>query len=406
MFSLYQPKPSHPDWAPMFAEARTLASSLLPKLEPPQSRAHVARRRARAYATAARNYLDNRKKAAAGREDLWPLYFIWTTLRTCNFDCSYCDDHRGSKYPDLPNKDVLSTEQGLKLLRVMRTRCPSVYFAGGEPTLRKDLPKLTTEARDLGYYPIIVNTNGSIISKLLDKAAWRSWVGATDIIIVSLDSLDLPKLATMWGSRTPQDVIGNLLLLRELAEPMGVKLMVNCVIQPDTVDQARDVLNFVNDLGIWFCPVPVNRGPEIDGQLESLPSYRALGELILERKRSGYPISGSERLNRRLLRSEPKECRNTLKPHVDFDGRLFWPCKASVNVEPERINVLDFEDVDSLYAHGATRVDPTRFCGPAKNQCGASCNWAQNYSTDSYAYGLHHPGQLVREALQFARPGA
>ena len=79
------------------------------------------------------------------REDLLPLYFIWTTHRTCNFSCTYCDDHRGSKYPDLPDDDTLDTEQGRRLLRVMRSRASSVYFAGGEPTLRKDLPELVRE---------------------------------------------------------------------------------------------------------------------------------------------------------------------------------------------------------------------------------------------------------------------
>ncbi len=405
MFELYQPKANHPKWPELFDHASKLAAELKPRLAAPESRFDGGRRKAHAYATAVRNFADNRKKAAAGRDDLWPLYFIWTTLRTCNFDCSYCDDHRGEKYPDLTNKGVLNTEQGLDLLRIMRSRCPSVYFAGGEPTLRKDLPALTAEAKRLDYYPIIINTNGSVIDRHLQKDKWRTWLADTDIVIVSLDSLDLPRLATMWGTASPRDVISNLLLLRELAEPMNFKLMVNCVIQPDTIAQARDVLDLANDLGIWFCPVPVNHGPTVDASLQASPEYRALAELIVERKAQGHRISGSKRLNERLLWSEPLDCKNTLKPHVDYDGRLYWPCKASVNVEPERINVLDFADVDGLYEHASRRVDPTRFCGEAKNQCGASCNWAQNYTTDSYAFGLKNPGHIVREALQFARAG-
>ena len=74
---------------------------------------------------------------------------------------------------------------------------------------------------------------------------------------------------------------------------------------------------------------------------------------------------------RRLLFSEPLECRNTLKPHVDHDGRLFWPCKATVDVDPVRLPVNEFADVDALYRHGCDRIDPTRF----SERCGASCNW-------------------------------
>jgi hypothetical protein len=96
-------------------------------------------------------------------------------------------------------------------------------------------------------------------------------------------------------------------------------------------------------------------------------------------------------------------CRNTLKPHVDYDGHLFWPCKASVNVEPRRIDVLRFENVDALYRFAAEQIDPKGFHGAGPQQCGASCNWAQNYSTDEYVHGLEHPWSLVRDVAEFVR---
>lgn len=402
-FALYEPRPGHPDWQRLGREAIDLAAELRPHLEAPLTGLAEARRRASAYRTAAASYLANRRLDRAGREDLRPLYFIWTTLRTCNFACSYCDDHRGRKYPDLPNDGVLDTARAHALLRIMRTGTASVYFAGGEPMLRKDLPQLTRAARDLDYYPIIINTNGSAIARLLAKPAWRTWLADTDIVVVSVDALDLELLGEMWAYKRPHEVIRNLLLLRELAREMRVKLMVNTVIQPGKVRHARDVLDLANDLGLWFCPVPMNVGPAMSGELQRDPEYRALKELILERKRAGYRITGSLRMNRRMLDGEPLTCRNTLKPHIDFDGHLFWPCKASVNVEPARINVLDFDSVEDLYRHAVRQVDPTRFHGPARNQCGANCNWAQNYSVDAYAHGLRHPASLLGEVMSFLR---
>ena len=44
---------------------------------------------------------------------------------------------------------VTLTVGAVRLLEVMRTGTPAVYFAGGEPTLRADLPALTRRARDL-----------------------------------------------------------------------------------------------------------------------------------------------------------------------------------------------------------------------------------------------------------------
>jgi len=237
----------------------------------------------------------------------------------------------------------------------------------------------------------------------LRQERWRGWLADMDVIIISLDALDLKALEQMWVYRKPAQVLQNLLLLRELSEPLGFKLMVNTVIQPGQIEHARDVLDLVNDLGIWLCPVPLNNGPRIEHGLLDDPEYRALAELILQRQREGYPISGSARINSRLLNSEPLECRNTLKPHIDFDGKLIWPCKACINVEPEGIDVLKFDNVEQLYDHACGVIDPTRFHGPAKNQCGANCNWAQNYTTDAYAYGLRHPTSILGEVATFLR---
>jgi len=392
-----------PDLRRLADEAHALAARVRPDLEGPRRGRAEYRRRARAFATVARSYAHNRRLDRDGREDLRPLYFIWTLLRSCNFTCAYCDDHRGRKYPELPNDGVLSTQQGIRLLEVMRTGTPSVYFAGGEPTLRKDLPELTRAARDLDYYPILINTNGSAVDRLLAKPSHRAWLADTDVVIVSLDALDLGVLERMWVYRRPEEVIRNLFLLSDLAQEMRVKLMVNCVIQPGMVRHAREVFELTQRLGVWFCPVPMNVGPTIERRLLEDPEYLEFSEQLLDEKRAGARITGSPRMNRRLLRAEALHCRNSLKPHVDYDGRLVWPCKAAVNVPPEYVNVLDFDDVHSLYAHASSLIDPTRFHGPARNQCGADCNWAQNYSTDAYAHGLRHPTSLLGEIGELLR---
>ncbi|HTM21319.1 MAG TPA: hypothetical protein VL172_12450, partial [Kofleriaceae bacterium] len=102
-----------PDLTALTAEATALARTLGPQLEPPRGGAAELRRRAASYATFARNYAVNRRRTRAGREDLLPLYFIWTLLRDCNFRCGYCDDHQGRKYPDLPRAGTHDTAAAL-----------------------------------------------------------------------------------------------------------------------------------------------------------------------------------------------------------------------------------------------------------------------------------------------------
>lgn len=378
-------------------EARALAERLRPGFAAPEPLAEHSRRVARSLLTAGAGFLENRRRAQAGREDLLPLYFIWTTHRACNFLCTYCDDHRGRKYPELPDDGTLDTAQGLRLLEVMRTRASSVYFAGGEPTLRKDFPELVAKARALDYYPIVVNTNGSAFDKLLALPRWSTFPRDIDTIVVSLDGLDRTWLAGTWGTRRPEAVVRNLYLLAELADRYRIKLMVNCVVQPGQVRHARAVLDFVRGLGVWFTPVPMNVGASIGPGLLDDPEYRAFAELVLARKREGQRITGSMRLNERLLFSAPLQCKNTLKPHVDHDGALYWPCKSSPKVEPARVPVLDFEHVDALWDACTARIDPTGFAA----RCGGQCNWAQNYSTDAYAHGLLHPVSLLGEVAGF-----
>lgn len=402
-FSRYRPRPGHPDFARLEREAEALARRFAPTLEAPPRGPREALRRTRSIATAIQSYVENRRRARAGREDLLPLYFIWTTLRPCNFRCDYCDDHRGARYPELDGHGKLSTEQGFRLLEVMRTRAPSVYFAGGEPTLRKDLPALTRRARQLDFYPIVVNTNGSLFHRLLDKPEWRGFLADVDILVVSLDALDLERLAGMWKAPHPEDVIRNLLILRRLCRAQNVKLMVNTVLQPGLIAEARAVFDLTEDLGIGFCPVPRNVGPRIDPALLDDPDYPGLVAHLTSRKRAGARISGSLRMNQRLLSSAPLDCRNTLKPHVDHDGRLAWPCKATVNVDPEWLDVLAYDHLDQLWAEGTRRRDPRGFHGPGPEQCGGNCCWAQNYTTDEYAHGLTHPWSLVGAVTDFLR---
>ncbi len=405
VFRNYVPRAGHPDWARMAREADDIVRSVRPDLVRPQMGRALRQRRRAALRTAITNLGRNIRRHRSGREDLLPLYFVWTLLRACNFSCAYCDDHRGERYPDLPSEGTLTPEHGLRLLEIMRTGTPSVYFAGGEPLMRTDLPALSRAAVELQYFPIVVNTNASLIHRRLRQASWRTWLADTDIVVVSLDALDLEVLHSMWGYRRAEDVVRNLLVLRRLSTEMGFQLMVNTVIQPGMVAHARDVLDLASDLDIKFCPVPRNVGPRADRDLLADPDYFALVQSILERKREGQRIAGSSRMLRKLLWAEPYRCRNALKPHVDHDGSLLWPCKASVHVEPVRINALDFDNVDALFAHATSLIDPTEFQGFRADQCGAHCNWAQNYSTDTYVRGLSRPLRLVQDVAAFVRGG-
>jgi MoaA/NifB/PqqE/SkfB family radical SAM enzyme len=408
-FRLYRPKPGHPDFKACQEQALELAGRIIPIIRKDSDltasdRLQDARRRSRALLKTAANLAINWKRYRRGDHALRPLYVIWTMLNACNFRCVYCDNHQGEHYFDLPDPDRLDTAGGKRLLEVMITGTPAIYWCGGEPTLRRDLPELLDHAWRLGYFPNMINTNGSILHRRLQDPAWRDFLYKMDIVIMSLDGLDVRRLDSLWGVRAAEQVMVNLLMMRELKKASRFKLAINTVITPGTIDEARAVLDLAADLDVWFVPVPENIKHQPNRKLLEDPGYRELAELILARKRGGQKIIGSARLLRQLLFAEPYTCLTTLKPHIWSNGEMCWPCRAAQNVEPINISLLDYPSFDAAYRAARERINPDFFHGPGERQCGGQCAWMQNYTTARYAQGLADPlgSGIFSELFEFA----
>lgn len=408
-FHHYQVRSGHPDWADCLAEARLLADRIAPLITKDADltladRLRDGARKAKALGITARNLVVNRRRYARGDHALRPLYVIWTMLNACNYRCVYCDNHQGEHYFDLPDPDRLDTAQGKRLLEIMISGTPAIYWCGGEPTMRSDLPELLDHAWRLGFFPNMINTNGSLLHRRLRRPAWRDFLHQMDIIIVSLDGLQLDRLNVLWGVKKARQVVVNILMLRELRRLVKFKQVVNTVITPDTIDEAAAVLDLACDLDLWFVPVPENFKHEPNRKLLDDPRYQALAARIIERKRAGHKIIGSTTLLRKLLYAEPYQCLTALKPHVWSNGHIAWPCRASINVQPADVNLLDFDSFDAAYAAGRAQVNPDSFHGPAINQCGGQCAWMQNYTTARYMDGLTDPlgSGIASEFFEFA----
>jgi MoaA/NifB/PqqE/SkfB family radical SAM enzyme len=401
-FHYYQPGDGHPDWKALHERAVAQARELEPLIHQDADDTAVdkiadAARKTKSLATSINNYFVNRSRWKNGDHALRPMYFIWTMLYTCNFRCTYCDDHRGNHYYNLDD-NPLSFADRSRVLRTMRTGTSAIYFCGGEPTLVKELPVFTDMAYNLGYHPLMINSNGFTLYDNLKKPEWSKWLRQMDIIIVSLDGLSIPRLKELWGVKKVEQVLINLLMLRELRQVVDFKLVVNAVIDEDTVGMASDVLDFANDLGdVWFVPVPVNyhgkdkQGFAFERNVITRDDYKELAARIMKRKREGRLIVGSERILDMLLHVKPYTCLPTLRPHVDPDGRIAWPCRAPKNVEPVYVNVLDHKNVDEAWEAAQRIRSADNFHGPGPEQCGDTCAWMQNYTTARYLEFLQDP---------------
>jgi len=87
------------------------------------------------------------------------------------------------------------------VLELIRAASSSIYFTGGEPFARKDLPALLRRSRELGFWPIFANTN--LASSKLSEEAIRD----IDVLIVSLGSTDEARALSPSGAVALDDPI-------------------------------------------------------------------------------------------------------------------------------------------------------------------------------------------------------
>jgi cyclic pyranopterin phosphate synthase len=106
----------------------------------------------------------------------------------CNFRCVYCMPREvfDSSYRFLPHSAILSFEEIARLAGIfVDLGVKKIRLTGGEPLVRRDLPRLVQMLSSLGA-ELTLTTNGSLLAK---HAAALADAGL-DRVTVSLDSLD------------------------------------------------------------------------------------------------------------------------------------------------------------------------------------------------------------------------
>jgi cyclic pyranopterin phosphate synthase len=119
----------------------------------------------------------------------------------CNFRCVYCMPREvfGNDHPFLPHQALLTFEEIARLAGVfVGLGVEKIRLTGGEPLVRRDLPRLVTMLAALDV-EITLTTNGS----LLARHARALKAAGLDRVTVSLDSLDDPTFRAMNDADYP-----------------------------------------------------------------------------------------------------------------------------------------------------------------------------------------------------------
>ncbi|GHO42560.1 GTP 3',8-cyclase MoaA [Ktedonospora formicarum] len=160
----------------------------------------------------------------------------------CNFRCTYCMPAEG--LPWLTKAEILSYEELVRISRVaVSMGIEQIRLTGGEPLVRRDLPELVRQLRQLdGLHSLSLTTNGILLKQ---QAQALADAGLTRIN-VSLDSLIREKFTQL----TRRDQLARVLeSLDELAKyPSIHPIKINAVaMRGFSESEVLDFVRFARD---------------------------------------------------------------------------------------------------------------------------------------------------------------
>jgi len=235
-------------------------------------------------------------------------------LKTCSFDCLYCQLGRGVR-KTVKRRSYIDLESFKKELRTnleKNQRIDYITISGsGEPTLHKGLDKIIKTIKKISKnkYPVCVITNSS----LLYRKAVRQELKEADLIIPSLDAATASvfrKVNRPYKSITFEKTLKGLLALRkEYKGKIWLEIMLIGGIN-DSLSQAEKFKIIIEK--IKPDKVQLNTPIRPAGMKISLPSPKRLekirdilsasSEVITSFSSRKKPVGDSKDLEKKILR--------------------------------------------------------------------------------------------------------
>lgn len=291
-----------------------------------------------------------------------PLNAVFHLTMRCNANCSCCNKHNGA-VENPCDQTQPSFEQQKEILRMLRDDVPNIYLMGGEPTIHPQFEELLKECAHLDFDSISVNTNGLVYkTEILEHA---------DVLVFSMHSANPARNAKRFGVSEDQGerMRRNLMHYADGRNPKKTALVVNCLVSPDSIEDAYGVAYFCKHLGAQFMPAPVitaDKRPDA-GLLGNAEYVKFLNFLAGE---NGL-YAGSRHYLETIKHFSSFACAPNTVPAVYPNGDVLSPCE-NVAV-PKRVNILEAGGLKKAIARGRElygNFDPAQECA---DKCHKSC---------------------------------
>ncbi len=128
------------------------------------------------------------KKAFEMKFTEFPVLSEVAITYRCNLKCKFCYAGCNSTSNPIKSNIELSEDDIKKIIFKIynQAKVPSISFTGGEPLLRKDLPKLIKYAKKLGMRVNLI-TNGTLITKDIARILKKSGLDSAQVSIESIN---------------------------------------------------------------------------------------------------------------------------------------------------------------------------------------------------------------------------
>lgn len=149
-------------------------------------------------------------------------YLRISVIDRCNLRCVYCMPEEGLEM--IPHEEVLTYGEIVRICKIMaKTGLRKIKLTGGEPLVRKDLPKLAARLKAIpGIEKVTLTTNGILLEELMEELH----EAGIDSINISLDTLDRDLYAQITRRDQLEAVKKGIEAV--LAYP-DISLKINCV---------------------------------------------------------------------------------------------------------------------------------------------------------------------------------
>ena len=194
------------------------------------------------------------------QEEFKPFLIAWNLTKRCNLRCAHCYLSAGER--DAGSIDELTTEECYRVVDEMVRVNPAsiLVLTGGEPLLRRDLPKIARYATTKGMM-VVVGTNGTLLTdekirELLDAGVMG--------VSISVDSLDHSNHDTF--RRLPGALKGALSGI-DACRRNGLQFQVHTTASSMNYDEIPSIMDFAFKAGArvynLFFLVCTGRGEEM-----------------------------------------------------------------------------------------------------------------------------------------------